>query len=58
MKIVNNSNTEVSFRAVDWCVTVFRTGTYKFEETILSFKEHHPNFANQIVKPILCNPSF
>ena len=30
----------------------------KFEETILSFREHHPNFANQIVKPILCNPSF
>ena len=111
--VVNNSNTEVSFKAVDWCVPIFRTGTYnldddarvssqfssdnigvdpikrcegflqfddsivfieiknrpggrgwlkgvreKFEETILSFREHHPNFANQIVKPILCNPSF
>lgn len=111
--VINNSNTEVSFKAVDWCVPIFRTGTYnldddarviaqfssnnigsdfikrcegflkfndsivfieiknrhggrgwlkdareKFEETILSFREHHPNFANQIVKPILCNPSF
>ena len=111
--VVNNSNTEVSFKAVDWCVPIYRTGTYnldddarviaqfssdyigvdlikrcegflqfndsivfieiknrpggrgwlkdareKFEETILSFREHHPNFANQIEKPILCNPSF
>lgn len=111
--VVNNSNTEVSFKAVDWCVPIFRTGTYnldddardtaqfssdnigadlikrcegflefndsivfieiknrpggrgwlkdareKFEETILSFREHHPNSANQIKKPILCNPSF
>jgi hypothetical protein len=111
--VVNNSNTEVSFKAVDWCVPIFRTGAYnidddarvttqfssenigvdlikrcegflqfndsivfieiknrrggrgwlkdareKFEETILSFREHHPNFANQIKKPILCNPSF
>ncbi len=30
----------------------------KFEETILSFKEHHPNLTHQIKKPILCNPSF
>jgi len=30
----------------------------KFEETILSFQEHHPALANKIVKPILCNPSF
>ncbi len=30
----------------------------KFEETILSFKEHHPNLSSHIVKPILCNPSF
>ncbi|MFW5983308.1 MAG: hypothetical protein ACOCQ4_02315 [bacterium] len=30
----------------------------KFEETILSFREHHPNLATQIKKPILCNPSF
>lgn len=111
--VVNNSNTEVSFKAVDWCVPIFRTGFYdlddddrvaaqfasdnigvelikrcegfllfndsivfieiknrpdgrgwlkgvreKFEETILSFNEHHPNLANQIAKPILCNPSF
>jgi len=111
--VVNNSNTKVYFKAVDWCVPIFRIGTYnlddeeripeqfssnsigtdlikrcegflqfnnsivfieiknrhrgrawlkdareKFEETILSFREHHPNFANRIVKPILCNPSF
>ncbi len=111
--VINNSNKEVSFKAVDWCVPIFRTGTYnlnneeritaqfssdsngnvlikrcegflqydnyivfieiknrpggrgwlkdareKFEETILSFIEHHPNNAGQIVKPILCNPSF
>ncbi len=111
--IVNNSNTEVFFKAVDWCVPIFRTGIYnlddderviaqfssdnigaylikrcegflqfndsivfieiknrpggkgwlkdareKFEETILSFREHHQNFANQIKKPILCNSSF
>lgn len=111
--VVNNSNTEVYFKAVDWCVPIFRIGTYnlddetriteqfssenvgtelikrcegflqyndtivfieiknrpggrgwlkdareKFEETILSFREHHPNFANQIKKPILCNPLF
>jgi len=30
----------------------------KFEETILSFKEHHPTKISQIAKPILCNPSF
>jgi hypothetical protein len=111
--VFNNSHTEVTFKAVDWCVPIFRTGTYnldddarvtaqfssentgtelikrcegflqfndsivfieiknrlggrgwlkdareKFEETILSFREHHPDFANQIEKPILCNPSF
>jgi hypothetical protein len=111
--VVNSSNKEVSFKAVDWCVPIFRTGTYdlnneerivaqfssdnigtelikrcegflqydnsivfieiknrpggrgwlkdareKFEETILSFREHHPNNTGQIVKPILCNPSF
>lgn len=109
----NNSATNVFFKAVDWCVPVFRTGTYnldddrrnpaqfssnnigdelikrcegflqfnntivfieikdrpsgrgwlkdareKFEETILSFREHHPNSDAQIVKPIVCNPSF
>jgi len=30
----------------------------KFEETILSFKEHHPNVTAKIEKPRLCNPSF
>jgi hypothetical protein len=115
--VINNSNTQVTFKAIDWCVKIYRTGTYslddvnrtvtqfssdsvltpasqlikrcegflqfnntitfieiknrhcarggwlndareKFEETILSFKEHHPALANQIVKPILSNPSF
>ena len=111
--VVDNSKTEVSFKAVDWCVPIFRTGSYnlddearvpaqfssdntgddpikrcegflqyndsivfieiknrpggrgwlkdareQFVETILSFREHHSNFANQIKKPILCNPSF
>jgi len=111
--VVNDSNTQVSFKAVDWCVPIFRTGTYnldddarvvvqfssdnvgvdlikrcegflqfqnsfmfieiknriggrgwmkdareKFEETILSFREHHPAMAGRILKPIICNPSF
>jgi hypothetical protein len=114
--VVNGSNTQVTFKAVDWCVPIYRTGSYslddenridsqfssdsdisssddlikrcegflqydnsivfveiknrpdgrgwlkdsreKFEETILSFREHHPNLATQIKKPILCNPSF
>ncbi len=115
--VVNNSNILVNFKAVDWCIDIYRTGTYdlddenrvetqfssdninsigrglikrcegflqydnkivfleikdiprarggwvadarkKFEETILSFREHHPALAYQIVKPILCNPSF
>ncbi len=114
--VSNHSNTEVIFKAVDWCIPIYRTGTYdldndsrnsvdfssnsegddadlikrcegflqfkasivfieiknrkggrggwikdareKFEETILSFREHHPDLANQIVKPRLCNPSF
>ena len=30
----------------------------KFEETILSFKEHHPELTAQIKRPVLCNPSF
>ena len=113
--VVNNSNAAITFKAVDWCVDIYRTGAYslddenrdvamfssdsvsipgselikrcegflqfnntivfieiknrarakggwlkdareKFEETILSFKENHPNLANQIVKPILSNP--
>lgn len=111
--VINNSNTEVTFKAIDWCVPIFRTGTYdlddearvvaefssdnigvnlikrcegflsynnsivfieiknrhggrgwlkdareKFEETILSFREHHQDRVVQIEKPILCNPSF
>lgn len=111
--IFNNTNIEVFFKAIDWCVPVYRTSNYnlddeerdiaqflsdslgnelikrcegfiefndsivfieiknrpggrgwlkdareKFEETILSFKEHHPTLVNKIVKPILCNPSF
>jgi hypothetical protein len=30
----------------------------KFEETILSFREHHPDVTAKIEKPRLCNPSF
>jgi len=112
LEVINDSGVEVVFKAVDWCVTIFRTGTYdlddenrtvaqfssdnvgaewikrcegflqfdgkilfieikriktkpskwikhsreKFEETILSFKEHHPHLANQIIKPIIVNP--
>ncbi len=115
--VENNSNTAVTFKAVDWCVEIYRTGTYrvddptrnivnfssdsvdsaglglikrcegflefnneivfieiknrqfarggwvrdareKFEETILSFREHHPALAARIAKPILSNPSF
>lgn len=115
--VVNNSKTQVNFKAVDWCVDIYRTGTYdlddenrvatqfssdsvfmpgselikrcegflqddnkvlfiemkdipkarggwiadarkKFEETILSFKEHHPALISSLIKPILCNPSF
>ncbi len=111
LTVVNNSGVKVSFKAVDWCVPIYRTGTYnlddekrtaaqfssdnvginlikrcegflqfnsrilfieikrrttkpsvwvkdareKFEETILSFKEHHPHLANQIIKPVLVN---
>ena len=113
--VSNHSNTEVIFKAVDWCIPIYRTGIYnlgndsrepvdfssnnesddvdlikrcegflqfnesivfieiknrkggenwikdareKFEETILSFREHHPDLENQILKPRLCNPSF
>ena len=30
--VVNNSNTEVSFKAVDWCVPIFRSGTYNLDD--------------------------
>lgn len=115
--VINNSNITVRFKAIDWCIDIFRTGAYsvdddnrnirdfssdnvningqelikrcegfleysdkivfieiknrprsrggwlkdareKFEETILSFKEHHPMLAYKIDKPILSNPSF
>lgn len=111
LTVTNNSGINVSFKAVDWCVVIFRAGTYdldddarttaqfssndvgtewikrcegflqfdnkilfveikrrakkpsewiqdareKFEETILSFKEHHPHLAHQLVAPILVN---
>jgi len=111
LTVINNSGVNVIFKAVDWCVPIYRTGTYnldddtrtvaqfssdnvgtelikrcegflqlnskilfieikkrpkkpsewikdargKFEETILSFKEHHPHLASQIIKPILVN---
>lgn len=111
LTVTNNSGIDVKFKAVDWCVPIYRTGTYnldddtrtptqfssdnvgtelikrcegflqfdskiifieikkrpknarewikdargKFEETILSFKEHHPHLISQIIKPILVN---
>lgn len=114
LTVTNNSGVNVCFKAVDWCVSIYRTGTYnlddvtrtntqfssdnidkinrgfikrcegfllfdskilfieikrrkknardwiedareKFEETILSFKEHHPHLAKQIIKPVLVN---
>lgn len=112
LTVTNNSGVNVTFKAVDWCVPIYRMGFYslddetrtanqfssnnigmelikrcegflqfdskilfieikrirtkpskwikdareKFEETILSFKEHYPHLANQIIKPILINP--
>jgi hypothetical protein len=112
LTVLNNSMVEVRFKAIDWCVPIYRTGSYcladetrtatqfssnnignqlikrcegflqydskilfieikrrknkasewiedarqKFEETILSFREHHPNLADQIIKPIIVNP--
>lgn len=117
LTVTNNSGVNVCFKAVDWCVSIYRTGTYnlddvtrtntqfssdnidkinrglikrcegflqfdnkilfievknwrkakggwvrdareKFEETILSFREHHPRLAGQVIEPILSNPSF
>ena len=114
LTVINNSGIDVKFKAVDWCVSIYRTGTYdlddelrteaqfssdnvgtewikrcegflqydsnilfieikriktkpskwikdareKFEETILSFKEHHPHLTNQIIKPIIVNPKY
>lgn len=114
--IENPKNIEVKYKAIDYCLDIFRTGTYdvsdnnssinefssdsvntidreiikrcegflykddewvlffeiknrpkgdwlidarrKFEETILSFKEHHPNLSNLIIEPIVSNKSF
>jgi hypothetical protein len=112
LTVTNSSGVDIKFKAVDWCVPIYRTGTYdldnnartavqfssdnfgkelikrcegflqfddkilfieikrrknnasewiedarkKFEETILSFREHHPNLAQKIIKPILVNP--
>lgn len=112
LTVINNSAVHVNFKAIDWCVPIYRTGTYnlddetrivvqfssdnvgvelikrcegflqfdskilfieikrrpnkagewikdareKFEETILSFREHHAPLAHQIIKPILVNP--
>jgi len=111
LEVENKSGVRISFKAIDWCIGIYRTGNYllsdenrlannfssgssglelikrcegflyydskiqfieikrnkarpsnwikdareKFEETILSFREHHPDLANQIVKPILVN---
>lgn len=112
LTVTNSSGVDIKFKAVDWCVPIYRTGTYdldnnartavqfssdnvgielikrcegflqfddkilfieikrrknkasewiedarkKFEETILSFREHHPHLAQKIIKPILVNP--
>jgi hypothetical protein len=111
LEVNNISGVGISFKAIDWCIGIYRTGNYllsdenrlainfssgssglelikrcegflyydskiqfveikrnktrpsnwikdareKFEETILSFREHHPDLAHQIVKPILVN---
>lgn len=114
--IENPNNRAVNYKAIDYCVDIFRTGTYdvnddnsdvadfssdnlntanrglikrcegflykdgewmlffeiknrpkgnwlidarrKFEETILSFKEHHPHLSNIIIEPIVSNKLF
>lgn len=113
--VINPKNIPTSFKAVDFCIEIFRTGNYslgnenreisefasadsdlvnkgwikrcegflrfdekilfteiknrtkgdwlkdareKFEETILSFKEHHPDYASQLLNPIVANKSF
>jgi len=114
--IENPNNRAVNYKAIDYCVDIFRTGTYnvnddnsniadfssdnmntlnrglikrcegflyrdgewilffeiknrlkgdwlidarrKFEETILSFKEHHPELSGMIIKPIVSNKLF
>jgi hypothetical protein len=113
--VSNPNRLEVLFKAIDYCVDIYRTGTYdlanenrnpanfssvntyhagaqlikrcegliqfndkilfieikrrprgnwlsdareKFEETILSFKEHHPLLSGQIIEPIVSNMLF
>jgi len=116
-KILNPNQKVVRYKAVDYCVEIYRTGTYdvkdnesdindfssdnistaarpelikrcegmileqnmgilffeikvrttgnwlvdarrKFEETILSFMEHHPEMVDQIVEPVVSNKAF
>jgi|GEM_PF-1266238 len=115
--VQNPQERQVQYKAIDYCVEIYRTGTYnvnddasdiqdfssdkislsdspelikrcegmlieqnmgilffelkvcsrskwladarkKFEETILSFKEHHPDKVNQIVEPVVSNKAF
>ncbi len=113
--VINSNNKEVNFKAVDFCVDIYRTGTYdldddnrdvsqfssdnanpvyielikrcegfltfdssilfieikrrphgnwlsdareKFEETILSFMEHHPDSPFNVIEPIVSNMLF
>lgn len=114
--IKNPDGKEVNYKAIDYCLEIFRTGSYdvnnnesnpadfssdsvntidrglikrcegflyketewilffeiknrlnrnwlidarkKFEETILSFKEHHPELSHIIIEPIVSNKSF
>ena len=115
LTIENKDNREVKYKAIDFCIDIYRTGSYdvyndnssiadfssdsnstdkymikrcegllfkenewilffeiknrlkgnwlidarrKFEETILSFKEHHPNLRHLIIAPIVSNKLF
>ncbi|WP_267402232.1 MULTISPECIES: hypothetical protein [unclassified Chryseobacterium] len=116
LKIENPNNRNIKYKAIDYCIDIFRTGNYdvnndesdivefsssnvdsvgnglikrcegflyeeggsiiffeiktspkgkwlidarrKFEETILSFKEHHPDLAHLVVEPVVSNKSF
>jgi hypothetical protein len=112
---IENNDKAVYFKAIDYCIEIYRTGTYdvyddesdinnfssdntnaidmglikrceglirnedfilffeiknrpkgdwlidarrKFEETILSFKAHHPHLSHLIIEPIVSNKSF
>ncbi|MGL4956674.1 MAG: hypothetical protein ACRC9X_05805 [Bacteroidales bacterium] len=109
--VENNTSKSICFKAIDFCINIFRTGTYdlknddrdpnafssgdngiqpikrcegllkiddqeiifleikrrqfgnwlkdareKFEETILSFREHHPQYCDKPIKAIVSNP--